>query len=354
MTQDYDCVRYNENIEYTFYEEKLLKGFSLFSMKMTNLYECIAVLKSSYASAFSYDVSNKTCFFKVNPEFVKSEGKIELKIAKGFITVIKKQTKYDGIIVPTYINDLAYFKILCKSLNKITDKTTINIIFSSYQEAQSMMEVVFPLYGLKQNITTNLLIFDIEYTNRNKFNYQCVKKLWGLERLKYDNIMIMDSDFEFINSININDEMEKHADIIYENSYSLIMFDKLVLDNINELLKTEFHMFPLDLLWIVNKQYFTRFLEDLAKIKPDYVEFFLDSSKIYFEIIMYRFFILKNFPKQFQVININDLCIKYDKKFVWDMDLDEEELKKYKNIVISNLVKTENKDYLIRVHNDRK
>jgi hypothetical protein len=274
--------------------------------------------------------------------------------ADDVMTVIKHRIAYDGIIVPTYINDLKWFKKLCESIHLVSDSVVFNIIFSSLDEAFIIMENVFPSIQNLKHVHTNILIFDIEYSSKNKFNYQCSKKLWGLETLNYENIVIFDSDFELINSVNLNTLIQEKGDRIYVNSYSISYFDKRVIDNINALFSTNFQMFPLDMLWVINKRLFTEFMKYLRTLKPDILEFFLDSQDLYFEIIMYRLFIISKFPNQFKLIDINNLCVKYDKKFMWDIPLtNQEQIDNDYDIAISRNIVCDKSRFFICVHNDR-
>jgi hypothetical protein len=274
--------------------------------------------------------------------------------ANSVITVIKHRNAYDGIIVPTYINDLKLFKKLSESIHLVSDSIVFNIIFSSFDEAFTIMEKVFPAIQNLKQITTNILIFDVEYSSKNKFNYQCAKKLWGLETLKYENIVIFDSDFEFINNVDISLLIQEKGNRIYVNSYSISYFDKRVIDNINALFSTKFQIFPLDMLWVINKRLFTEFMKYLRTLKPNILDFFLESHDLYFEIIMYRLFIISKYPSQFILIDINNLCIKYDKKFMWDIPLTkQEQLNNDYNIAISRNIECDKSRFFISVHNDR-
>jgi hypothetical protein len=337
---------------FVFYKNTLLTGADIFTRQFDTLELCETYFKTSYASAVSYDSSSQLAHFKVMPKFVKSAPNFEAKTA--ITTIIKNRIAYDGILVPTYINDLKWFKKLCESLHLISDRVVFNIIFSSFDEAYIIMETVFPSFQHLTNIITNILIFDVEYSSKNKFNYQCAKKLWGLEKLNYENIVIFDSDFEFINKVDLSALIQEKGDRIYVNSYSISCFDKRVIDNINAFFSTDFKMFPLDMLWVVNKNLFTEFMKFLRTLKPDILEFFLNSQDLYFEIIMYRLYVISQFPGQFILKDINNLCVKYDKKFMWDIPMTkQEQIDNDYEIAISRNIECDKSYYYICVHNDR-
>jgi len=348
----FDYLRTERVFQNIFYKNSSLSGSDLFTRQLDTFEQCIEFFKTSYASAVSYNSITKLAYFKVAPDFVKSSPKLEE--ANGVMTIIKTRNAYDGIIVPTYINHLNWFKKLCESLYLVSDTFVFNIIFSSFNEAFTIMNDVFPaLQNLKQ-IHTNILIFDEEYSSKNKYNYQCAKKLWGLEMLNYENIVIFDSDFEFINKVNLSALIREKGNNIYVNSYSISGFDKQVIDNINALFSTDYQMFPLDMLWVINKHLFTGFMKYLSVLKPDIFEFILLSQDLYFEIIMYRLYVITNFPDQFSFKDINTLCKKYDKKFMWDMPLTKGEQSDYDyDIAISRNIDLDKSRFYICVHNDR-
>ena len=180
MFDKYDYIRTRTDTQYLCYNNANIGGCDLFSVKsISTLNECMRYFENSYASAMSYDSLNRVCYFKIDPEYVKSEFKL-VKTA-NFTSVIKKHNITNGLLVPTYINDLKWYKMLCRSLHFILDKVTFVTIFSSLKEAVVILEDVFPLFSTFKNIRLCVMIFDIEYTDKNKYNYQCVKKLWGLD-----------------------------------------------------------------------------------------------------------------------------------------------------------------------------
>lgn len=354
----------DDNSEYLFYENIDLQINDLLTVKELNtINDCLDFLDKSYASAFSYDKINKICYFKISFQYVKSTvnyniNNLKHKIDENFITVIKKNIINNGIICPTYINHLVHFKKLCNSIRYISDEITFVIVFSSLFEAINIMNQVYPILNKNKNIKILTLIFDVEYNNLNKFNYQCCKKLWALDILEYNNLLILDSDFEFINKINIYDEINNNSKTIHiTNTYNLLFdFDKKILDNINNLLNINSNIFPLNLYWFINKQLFKKFIDYLiSKINTnDYINFILNSNNIYFEIVMYNLFLINFYKDTLNIIDYTELSIKYQKYFLFDMPLINSEIKKYKaNIAIAKYINTDKSLYLIKIHNDR-
>jgi len=237
------------------------------------------------------------------------------------------------------------------------DKISFVIIFSSFHEAVQIMNCVYPLLINYKNIEIVTLIFDVEYNNKNKFNYQTAKKLWGLEILNYDNLLLFDSDFEFINPINIYDEAKKNGGNIHITYYIMIDIDKNVLNNANELLNINSTVFPLNMYWFINKELFTLFINYLKSRlnnSMNYNDYILYHSKIYFEIILYYLFILNFYTDKLNIIDYTYLSYKYRTYFLWDMNLNYDEIIRYNaNIAIANYVNTDKTKYLIKVHNDR-
>jgi len=352
--------------EYIIYKNMDLRINDLFLVNNSRSFdECIDYLSNSYASAFSYDIENNICYFKIIVDHTKSSCNLNMnmndiihKINSKFITVFKKQVITNGLICPTYINHLKYFIILCKSLHYIMDKISFVIIFSSLKEAVTIMESVSSILNEYKNIEVVSLIYDVTYSNTNKFNYQCAKKLWGLEILNYDNLILLDSDFEFINPINIFDEIRNNGNTLHitQTKEMLIHLDKTILNNINNLLNINSNYFPLDLYWNINKELFSQFLSYLGSRIPNmnYNDYILNNDSIYFEIIMYKLYLHEFFPERLTIIDYTNLSNKYKTYFLWDMKLNNEEMSTYKaNIAIAKYVNTNKEKYLIRIHNDR-
>jgi len=350
--------------EYLIYDNIDMKINDLFLIRDLNtLDECINFLDNSYSSAFSYDKINRICYFKISLNNIKSTCYLNIDniihdINECFLTVFKKQVIANGLICPTYINHIDCFTILCRSLNFIIDDITFVIIFSSLNETVQIMNQVYNILYNYKNIQIVTLIFDIDYNHTNKFNYQCAKKFWGLEILNYNNLLVLDSDFEFINNINISNEIYNRGNIIHVTNKYDIMFDldKSVLDNINQLLNINSIFFPLNLYWFINKELFVHFINYLnSRLNNiNYNDYILNESKIYFEIVMYKLFLLNFFQNRLNIIDYTDLSYKYQKYFLFDMNLDCNEINTYNaNMAISNYINTDKSKYLIKLHNDR-
>lgn len=351
-----------DNNEYIIYDNIDMKVNDLFLINDLNtLDDCIIFLNNSYASAFTYNKINKICYFKISLLNMKSTCNLNINdinhdINECFITVFKKQIINNGLICPTYINHLDCFIKLCASLYLIEDEISFVIIFSSLHETVNIMNHVYNILNNYKNIKIVTLIFDINYDNSNKFNYQCCKKLWGLDILNYNNLLLLDSDFEFINHINISNEIiNKGNDIHITNTYDMLIdFDKDVINNINELFNMNNNYFVLNLHWIINKELFNKFIIYLKSIIHNYEDYILHERRIYFEIMMYKLFILKYFRNSLNIIDYTELSLKYQRYFLFDMPLDNNEINIYHaNVAIGNYVNTNKNNYLIKVHNDR-
>lgn len=344
--------------DYSIYDNAVIKGNDLYSVKANTLEECIYLLYKSYASAFTYDKIKKVCYFKIALHHTKSTCDLTMKdFNKKFVTVIKKQVIHNGLICPTYIKHLDYFIILCNSLHFIVDAITFVIIFSSFQDVIKIMEKAYPILCKYKNIQVLTLVFDVDYNGINKYNYQCVKKLWCLDILDYRNVFIVDSDFEFINAINISKEIENRGNNLYITNTLDILYelDQKVLHSINKLFHKNYKIFPLNFHWIVNKKLFTYFINYLKKkTNGNYIDFILKDSGVYFEIVMYHLFLFEFFKKRFAIINYTPLSHKYKKYFLFQMKLDDSEIKAYHaDVAIANFVNTDKSKYLMKVHNDR-
>jgi hypothetical protein len=344
--------------DYKIYDNAFIKGNDLYAVEVNTLEECLHLLDKSYASAFTYDKIKKICYFKIALHHTKSTSDLTMKeMDKNFVTVFKKQVIHNGLICPTYIKHLDYFIILCKSLHFIVDDITFVIIFSSFHDVIKIMHKAYPILCKFKNIQVMTLLFDVEYNGINKYNYQCVKKLWCLDTLDYKNVLLLDSDFEFINAINISKEIEKRGNNLYITNTLDILYelDQKVLHSINKLFHKNYKIFPLNLHWIVNKKIFTHFINYLKKkTNGNYIDFMLKDSGIYFEIVMYHLFLFEFFKKRFTIINYTPLSQKYKKYFLFQMKLDDSEIKAYHaDVAIASFVNTDKSKYLMKVHNDR-
>lgn len=348
-------VKYCE--DYKIYDNFDLMDCDLFMLKNIDSFDdLINILKNSYASCVSYDKINKIGYFKCdyNDIFFHRHKKIhDLKYQthKNFITVLKKNNKNfdNNIMIPTYINHKTYYHDLMISLKHILDFDNICVytIFSSLSEMQN---ILVDIYHKFPKINLKFLIFDVKYDSKNKFIYQCVKKIWGFEKIKYKYLMILDSDFKFINDINIEQTINKYKDIVFLTKPK-IQLDIDVLNNINKLLCSNFMHFPLDLPWIINKDYFDQMYKYILEKKYDF-DNLLENNMPIFEIVLYNLFLVKNNLAK-KIIYTDKYQKKYNEVFLFEMKLTQEDRDKlcYDFAFSKNL--NYNEKYYLSVHNDR-
>jgi len=66
---------------------------------------------------------------------------------------------------------------------------------------------------------------------------------------------------------------------------------------------------------------------------------------------MYKLFLLNFFQNRLNIIDYTDLSYKYQKYFLFDMNLDCNEINTYNaNMAISNYINTDKSKYLIKLH----
>jgi hypothetical protein len=145
---------------------------------------------------------------------------------------------------------------------------------------------------------------------------------------------------------------------INHNTNAIIPFDNLVIRSVNNLLGTNSNFFPLNLHWIINKKIYTKLVEYLnSRVNNiNYIDFILTNSNLYFEIILYNFYLINfcNDNNNLNIIDYTHLSIKYNEYFLFNMKLNDDEILEYNaHIAIASYVNRDKSKYLIKVHNDR-
>jgi hypothetical protein len=351
----FNNVKIDEYIKkYKIYQNFDLMCCDLFLIdNIPNLDVLFNILENSYASCVTYDIEKKIGYFKCSYHDIYTFRNLKIydlkhQICNKYITIMKRKEYCKNIVfVPTYINHKNYYVELFNSLKFIKDDICFCVTFSSLKEMYEIQHNTHKKFG---NIKMKFLIFDVEYNDKNKFSYQCSKKMWGWTHLEYDNLITLDSDFKFINDTNINDTISKYENKIYLSKPS-IKLDIDVLNYCNNILKTNFSYFPLELPWIINKNNLNLMIKYLSDINLS-IDSICNNNKILFEIILYRLFLLKDNLVE-KTININKYTQKYNRNFLFDMPLNNNELNELEyDFAISYYTKT-NEKYFMSIHNDR-
>eukprot|EP00746_Dinoflagellata_sp_MGD_P158731 gnl/MRDRNA2_/MRDRNA2_86545_c0_seq1.p1 gnl/MRDRNA2_/MRDRNA2_86545_c0~~gnl/MRDRNA2_/MRDRNA2_86545_c0_seq1.p1 ORF type:complete len:309 (+),score=23.86 gnl/MRDRNA2_/MRDRNA2_86545_c0_seq1:128-928(+) len=201
-------------------------------------------------------------------------------------------------MVPTYPRHLPYYEKLVASYhdqalfeNQGVDFVTV---FSSKQECRDMLSQCRSC----NKTHVEVMIFDHPYNNVDKFNYQAAKKIWALDNMKQEHVLVMDSDFSFRPTLtqtpNFVDMARQYENVIYltKSDFGL---DVNVLENMNSLLDTQFDSFPLEPPWFFQKKHVTKLRQFLQSKwgTDDYVEMLLNGPTT-FEIVLYRLFLMKS------------------------------------------------------------
>lgn len=129
-------------------------------------------------------------------------------------------------------------------------------------------------------------------------------KLWALHHLAYEYAILLDSDFELQRPVDLGNLVEQHRGELLPTPVSSFPLDQIVLQNTNRLLGASHAIFPLELPWIVERRHARHLIQYMAKrlkLSSDHAVFaaLLQSSKVYFEIVLYRLFVLQNAPATF-------------------------------------------------------
>ena len=352
----------NKNNNYDLIDNTDIIYFDLYNKHFDNIIDFYDYFDKSYSNMATYDKKNKIGYFKINHNNIYNTNNPKNNYIHNpdFISFIKKnKIKNNALLIPTYINHKSYFFNLLNSINNyIISDYTVNIIFSSCEECYTIMNEYINLFNNDwENIynKTNIYIFNIDYNNINKFNYQSCKKIFGCDIIEYKNLMILDSDFMFINETNLDHIYDKFKNIIIKNK-SIIPLDNQVVINSNNILDTNIDYFPFELPWIIEKNKFKQFYDYLKNINKS-IDYLLNSKDIIFEIILYRYYCLKFYNNEYTKIDINHYIKKYDKNFIFDMNIniinDYDIIKKYLfSVAKYNNCKYKNNMNLM-IHNDR-
>ena len=335
-------LKYNNHIK--IYKELDIKCNDLYSKTFKDINQFIIYFENSQSSMVSFDLINMIGYFKINDENIGDINNLEdsekkyYKNNQNFITLKKKYIYKENIIlIPTYINHFNYcIKLLKSNKKNILDLKKINIfiILSSINELKEFIKILnFP-------ININLLIYNVTYSNKNKYNYQCFKKFFGLLKINYKYAYLLDSDFEFINNIYIIDDIQKYKNKIYMNKSDFYL-DKMVLSNINKIIQTNFSIFPLELPWIFEKE---KILEINNNIN---LKSLFNYKGVIFEIILYRLYLLK---KYYNELDITKIPIN---GFIFDFNYEYISLFNHKYAIAFYNKETIFQETKLIIHNDR-
>ena len=323
-------------------------GFDLYEKKFVNLIEIVEYFINSYSSMVSIDTINYIAYFKINNKAIGNLNNFKYKIKnfysknKNFITLKKRISYKDNIIIiPTYKHHFNRCRKLLNSIhNNILDLKNINvfIILSSIEETKEFIHLLYSDNYIKFKL--NILIFDVEYTNMTKFNYQCFKKFYGLLKLNYKYCFMLDSDFSFIKKTYIIRDIQKYKNKMFLNT-PIINLDKNVLTKCNSVLQSKFQYFPLESPWIFEKEKILK-LNEKINIKS----LFSNKNRI-FEIILYRLFLLQNYRKELEIIHITQ------PGFSHDFDKKSKDFKKNEYVVAAYKKNNITEKSTLQIHNDR-
>ena len=218
------------------------------------------------------------------------------------------------LIIPTYEGHRVHFDALMNSIARhvVGDGGAVRVapVLSSVSEMQSLLKPLRP----RSNVELHPLLFDYPYRGSRglsrhghllfKFKYQCAKKLWALSHLNYDHALVLDSDFVFGPvAVHLTSLINVHKRTLVPNpSDGLMWIDQMVLRNVNELLDSKYTIFPLELPWVIESSLLGELLRFLVQklsvssVPALFVELMQKHTKVYFEVILYRLFVLAHAP----------------------------------------------------------
>lgn len=295
------------------------------------------ILRHSPAGCVDFDPKKRVASFSVRPEDVfsssKSTGHLPRILnsrgqgagTRGVVCKDSSRVSTDyAIMVPTYIGHKRHYKRLVQSLETYVQGDLFELVsvFSSLEESKVIYEQCPACQSWIQReswmtpkFDMRTLVFDYDYANRttllskqtgelalDKFNYQCAKKLWALERLTQDRVILFDSDFTLIQPFNLPSMFSTYEHVLYETE-SRFPLDTMVLGSTNTLLNSSFTLFPLETPWIFTR---SKTLQLVAYLKThfgreDYYGHLLETNTTYFETVLYRLFILATDPEFYNV-----------------------------------------------------
>lgn len=229
------------------------------------------------------------------------------------------------ILISSYHDHKPYLDKFLYTIQKNTpNNLPIYIVISKDDESEFTM-----CKNLLNNV--NLIIFskivellddkiideDILLKEYGKYNYQSLKKYYGLYYLFYsniyDNIIIFDSESIIVKNIDVNNLINKYIEdpfLIYSET-----------DNKNNVLHTQVDLATRDIikiqepvgwfleyyLWIYEKKLFTDFMQYIIQQhEKSMIDVFKQYDNIFFEIL-YQLFIYKNNIKyKYNIINFSN------------------------------------------------
>lgn len=336
----------NNNIEIL--KDIIIIGFNLYKKKFKNLKEIFKYFIKSHSSMVSIDTKNYIGYFKINNKAIGDINNLKYKTKKkyyknnNFITLRKRIVYKDNvIIIPTYKDHFNRCRKLLNSIHiHILDIKNINVflILSSIEETKEFISLLYKDNFIKFKL--NILIYNVNYTNVSKFNYQCFKKFYGLLKIDYKYCFMLDSDFSFIRNTYIIKDIQKYKNKMFLNK-PIINLDHNVLDKCNSILESKFQYFPLESPWIFEKE---KILKLNKKIN---LKSLFNNKKKIFEIILYRLFLLQNYTKELEIIHINQ------HGFYYDFDKNSIDFKKNQYVVAAYNQNNITKKSTLQIHNDR-
>ena len=342
------------------------KQFTLFSKKFNNMDKIIQYFNENFYTMVSINKTTFECDFTIDNNYIGSFNEDKNKYYIGNILnneqyiikdnnymIIKKNLYRDNnILIPTYDKHIEYAILLIESIYKFVndiDNVIINILVSSINEIKNIIEKLNNCKEIKTH-NINFLVYDYVCNEKNYKSYQTFKKFWGLLTLNYKYCMVLDSDFRYFNYTNINEDINLYKNKIFLNNIGSVSSDKLgnfpvdnaVLKNVNNILNTEYNFFPLELPWIYEKDNI-----ELLNSKINLQELSKPSKNVIFEIILYRLFILKYKPNNYEKIEL------YNEGFTFDFNINSIDLINHHYAISAYNTKNKSTATKMLVHTDR-
>ena len=264
-----------------------------------------------------------------------------------------EQSKH-AIIVPTHLPHQDAFLRLVQSivhfLGSGLDDAAVHLspVFSSVTDMQRMLPRIV-LNESRSRLSLRPLLFDLHHVTGPvaaafKFKYQCAKKLWALHHLIYEHALLLDSDFEVRAPVDLAGLVASHKGELLAGPVSTLRIDRMVLHNVNRLIGANFTTFPLELPWVISKVHLDRLCDFLVhnfrlQKAHDLYPALLHHPQYFFEIILYRLYVLATAPQAFTTVvtesSIRMLHARYRNNtvgkrglrpaFLFDMPLNEGE-----------------------------
>ncbi|KAL1523944.1 hypothetical protein AB1Y20_018860 [Prymnesium parvum] len=172
-----------------------------------------------------------------------------------------------GVLIPTYRRHQRHYCGLLASIFQRSARSGRFVLASAFSSAREHEEILAGCHACagREDIRMEALVFDHSYHNRQKFTYQCAKKLWALVQLRAERVMIFDSDFLLMGaSTPIPQMIDRYARVEFETISPVALDDSVRLAS-NQLLGTNFTDFPLDPPWIFERTLVVQLVGFLAR-----------------------------------------------------------------------------------------